>query len=224
MKKEVNSAERPKADKLKNIAVIVAHPDDETLWAGGTILNHYDWQVFVLSLCRGDDADRAPKFKLALKTLRAKGAMGCLDDGVQQTPLTPYEIQNTILNLLPAKVYDLVITHNPSGEYTYHRRHIEVSEAVINMWKTHQIRSKELWTFAYYDGEKKFYPRANKKAPIRIQLTLPIYDIKYEIINKIYGYPKEGWEACTTPSTEAFWSFKDPEEAVQWLEKGGVLE
>jgi len=24
----------------KTVAIIVAHPDDETLWAGGTILNH----------------------------------------------------------------------------------------------------------------------------------------------------------------------------------------
>ena len=37
----------------KKAAVIVAHPDDETLWAGGTIMmgRDYNWQI--ISLCRG---------------------------------------------------------------------------------------------------------------------------------------------------------------------------
>jgi LmbE family N-acetylglucosaminyl deacetylase len=46
----------------KAVAVIVAHPDDETLWAGGTILSHPSWQWFIVCLCRGSDKDRAPKF------------------------------------------------------------------------------------------------------------------------------------------------------------------
>ncbi len=209
--------------RLKKIAIIVAHPDDETLWAGGTILSHRDWQVYVLSICRGDDLDRAPKFKAALKILHAVGAMGHLDDGLTQSPLPEQDIQNTILTLLPPVMYDLIITHNPSGEYTFNRRHNEVSKAVITMWKKRKIKSNELWTFAYHDDNKKFYPRAIKKAPIKTQLTLPIYDIKYEIMNKIYGYSKNSWEVETTPSTEAFWTFKDPQKAIQWLEKGGVL-
>ena len=43
--------------KSKSVAVIVAHPDDETLWAGGTILNHPSWHWFVACLCRGNDQD-----------------------------------------------------------------------------------------------------------------------------------------------------------------------
>ena len=42
----------------KAVAVIVAHPDDETLWAGGTILSHPSWQWFIVCLCRGSDKDR----------------------------------------------------------------------------------------------------------------------------------------------------------------------
>ncbi|UZJ64417.1 PIG-L family deacetylase [Sphingobacterium sp. KU25419] len=157
--------------KIRKIAVIVAHPDDETLWAGGTILSHDDWQVYVVSLCRGNDIDRAPKFEAALKMLRAQGIMGCMDDGPHQTPLLEAEVQHTILQLLPPIVYDLVITHNPSGEYTYHRRHIEVSEAVIKLWKKHKIKSKELWTFAYHDGNQKFYPRATKEHQSKISFV-----------------------------------------------------
>ncbi|WP_313157670.1 PIG-L deacetylase family protein [Sphingobacterium multivorum] len=223
MKNVVPSVIADTASAKKKIAVIVAHPDDETLWAGGTILGHIDWQVYVISVCRGDDPDRAPKFNAALRVLRAEGAMGCLDDGVRQIPLSASEIQHTILALLPPLVYDLVITHNPSGEYTYHRRHVEVSEAVIKLWKKRKIKSKELWTFAYHDGNRQFYPRPNKTAPIKNQLDLAIYDIKYEIMNRVYGYPKDGWEVITTPSTEAFWSFTDTGKAMAWLFRGGVL-
>jgi hypothetical protein len=38
-----------------NAAVIVAHPDDETLWAGGMILTHPGYNWFVASLCRKSD-------------------------------------------------------------------------------------------------------------------------------------------------------------------------
>ena len=68
----------------KTVAIIVAHPDDEILWAGGTILTHPDCELFVVSLCRGNDNDRAPKFFKALKVLKAKGRIGVLDDGPEQ--------------------------------------------------------------------------------------------------------------------------------------------
>jgi LmbE family N-acetylglucosaminyl deacetylase len=31
----------------KSVAVIIAHPDDETLWAGGIILSHPSWLWFI---------------------------------------------------------------------------------------------------------------------------------------------------------------------------------
>jgi LmbE family N-acetylglucosaminyl deacetylase len=56
--------------KSKAVAVIVAHPDDETLWAGGTILSHPSWHWFIVCLCRGSDKDRAPRF---LRTMQVLG-------------------------------------------------------------------------------------------------------------------------------------------------------
>ena len=85
----------------KTVAIIVAHPDDETLWAGGTILNHPDWHCFILSLCRASDKNRAPKFYNALKILEAEGIMADLDDGPQQKPLDSYMVSSAILEGLP---------------------------------------------------------------------------------------------------------------------------
>ena len=69
-------------------AVVVAHPDDETLWCGGYILAHpeYDWRI--VTLCRASDPDRAPKFRRVLEQLGAVGDMADSDDGPDQVPHT----------------------------------------------------------------------------------------------------------------------------------------
>src|SRR6476660_2700855 len=98
-------------EESRTVAVIVAHPDDETLWAGGTILSQPTWHWFVATLCRASDRDRAPRFFQALKAFEADGKMSDLDDGPQQNPLTEHEIQKAILELLPQKHFDLIISH-----------------------------------------------------------------------------------------------------------------
>lgn len=103
-------------ENAKSVAVIVAHPDDETLWAGGTLLMHPSWKCFVACLCHGDDKDRAPKFAKVVKILKAEGAMGEIDDGPEQRPLDEKVFEETILKLLPTQHFDLIITHVVQGE------------------------------------------------------------------------------------------------------------
>ena len=189
---------------FKTVAVIVAHPDDETLWAGGTILNNPSWECFIISLCRKNDTDRAPKFYKVLKNLNAKGIMGDLDDGAEQTPLPEKEVEKAILDLLPQNHFDLIITHNPKGEYTKHLRHEEISKAVIMLWNKGIIISKELWTFAYEDGNKAYFPKAIKDASIYEILDQKIWLEKYRLITQTYGFDTHSWEAQTTPKEEAF--------------------
>jgi len=201
----------------KTVALIVAHPDDETLWAGGTILSHPSWQWFIICLCRGRDKDRAPKFYKALKVLKAEGMMGALDDEPEQKPLDEKEVQHAILDLLPPKHFDLVITHNPNGEYTRHLRHEEISRAVITLWHARKISAYELWTFAYEDGDKQYYPKPMPTASIHRELTNRIWLRKYSLITETYGFEKESFEAETTPKSEAFWQFINSYDAKKWL-------
>ncbi|MCX6220789.1 MAG: PIG-L family deacetylase [Bacteroidia bacterium] len=170
------------------MALIVAHPDDETLWAGGTILSHPAWNWVIVCLCRGSDIERASKFGNAVKILKAKGIMGDLDDGPQQKPLDDGEVENSIMELLPQKRYDLLITHNITGEYTRHLRHEEVSKAVIKLWQNGKINASELWTFAYEDGNKAYFPIAIEKASVFKQLPQNIWNKKYNIITETYGF------------------------------------
>ncbi|MDR3653709.1 MAG: PIG-L family deacetylase [Paludibacter sp.] len=201
----------------KSVAVIVAHPDDETLWAGGTILDHSmnDW--FIVCLCRADDKERAERFKNALIKLKAKGIMGNLDDGPDQHPLDEKEVEKEILKLLPKTHFDLILTHDSAGEYTKHLRHEEVNKAVVTLWHDEKITTNELWTFAYEDGNKEYFPKAIESANMFESLSEKTWLKKYKLITQTYGFGESSWEAETTPLAEAFWQFKSPHKAIKSL-------
>lgn len=196
------------SEEAKNVVLIVAHPDDETLWAGGTILSHPSWNCFIICVTRKRDKERATKFFKALKVFQSDGIMGDLDDGPEQKELNEIEIEQVIIDLLPPGHFDLVITHNPSGEYTRHKRHEEISMAVIRLWLNGKINSDLLWTFAYEDGNKGYNPRAIENATHFQRLVGDVWLKKYKIITETYGFEKKSWEARTTPHNEAFWQLK----------------
>ena len=204
-------------EKQKSVAVIVAHPDDETLWAGGTLLNHPEWRLYIASLCRGDDKDRAPKFFHVLDELGAEGNMANLDDSPILLPLDITEVKQYVIDLLPEATYDLVITHHPRGEYTRHLRHEETSQAVISLWQEGTLHTRELWCFAYEDGAREYYPRPVLTADIIHALDKEIWLNKYRLVTELYGFESTSWEAQTTPQTEAFWKFTSPNDAMQWF-------
>jgi LmbE family N-acetylglucosaminyl deacetylase len=203
-------------------AVVVAHPDDETLWCGGTILAHADWRWTVVSLCRATDPDRAPRFFRALDALGASGAMADLDDGPDQTLLDPDEVRETILSLLPEGRVDLVLSHSPLGEYTRHRRHEEVGRAVLALWSEKRIATAAVWAFAYDDAGGARLPTAVPHADLVEELAEPVWREKYRIITAVYGFGPESFEARATPRTEAFWCFDSPAAARRWMNEKGL--
>ena len=180
------------------------------------------WNWFIITLCRAHDKDRAPKFFQALKVLGAEGNMGNLDDGPEQKPLAENEVQETILQQLPRQHFDLIISHDPAGEYTRHLRHEEIGRAVITLWNAGKITAPELWTFAYEDGGKQYLPRPVKTADIYRILPERIWQRKYNIITATYGFDKDGFEAETTPLAESFWQFTNAIDAQQWLNNGAI--
>jgi len=200
-----------------NAAVIVAHPDDETLWAGGMILTHPNYNWFITALCRKSDPERSHKFLQALQSYRATGAIADLDDGPEQIPLPTETVKESILELLPDVSYDLILTHAPDGEYTYHQRHKEVSQAVIDLWLAGTIEAKELRLFAYEDAHGQRLPKAIENANCYLSYPRSILQEKYRIITEVYGFDRESWEARVTPQSEAFWCFDSPLFILSWL-------
>ena len=203
--------------RKKEVGVVVAHPDDESLWAGGTILLHHNWHCSVFSLCRASDPDRSPKFHRALEELGASGHMADLDDGPEQFPLDDEQVKQTIMTLIGKTEFDLILTHSPEGEYTRHLRHEETSRAVMDLWSADKIHTKELWLFAYNDRNRYNSPRVMRNAHLKCVLPKEIRKKKRHLIIKTYGFSPESWEANTILSVEAFWCFKTPREIHLWL-------
>ncbi len=200
----------------RSAVVIVAHPDDEVLWAGGFMLIHPDWDWHVVCTCRKSDPDRAPRFWRVMDALHCSGSIGDLDDGPEQHLLPAGEVEAEILHLLPSRSFDLILTHHPNGEYTRHIRHEEVSQAVIALWQSKVITAPELWVFAYTDHQKTHLPRAMRFANVNHVLPQEIWEKKYGLITRTYGFGTESFEALTTPKEEAFWILNEPGMVRPW--------
>lgn len=213
MQPEGLTTDRKKSANRKRVAVIVAHPDDEVLWCGGLLLSRPHWSPFVACLCRAGDPDRAPRFRRVIERLGAAGAMGDLDDGPTQEPVSAATLKALILSLLPEREYDLLVTHSPQGEYTRHRRHEETAEAVWSLWKDGRLKAKALWGFAYEDGGGAYLPRAEPDASLVLDLPASIWATKRELMREVYNYPEDSWEVRTTPRSEAFHRFEAPRAA-----------
>ncbi len=202
---------------IKTAAVIVAHPDDETLWAGGTILAHpqIDWTI--MTLCRKSDPHRAPKFFKVTEHLNARGFMADLDDSPDPKPLELTEVKTVILNTLSERSFDIILTHSPKGEYTSHRRHEGTSQAVFSLWNEGALKAKQLLLFAYEDGGGKYLPQPIEGADIVIKLAKNVWQRKKDIIINSYGFSPDSFEAKTVSKIEAFWLIEKSDDAKRFL-------
>jgi len=169
---------------------------------------HPQCEWTVITLCRKSDPDRSPKFFRALQQLNATGAMGDLDDGPQQSPLDERKTQDTIIELITTDEFDLIITHGLQGEYTRHLRHEETAKAVLTLWKSGKLSAATLWMFAYEDGGRKYLPRPVDDPDMLVKLPEEIWQKKYDIITKTYGFGPDSFEAKTVPRQEAFRCFR----------------
>jgi hypothetical protein len=141
--------------------------------------------------------------------------MADLDDGPDQAPLQIGLVQKTAAHLLAGTSYSLILTHGPDGEYTWHRRHAECCQAVIELWRSGRIDTGRLWLFAYEDGGRAYLPRVRDDADRRNVLTDQVWIEKRRLITDLYGFGPASWEAQTTPREEGFWCFDSAQAAIE---------
>ena len=110
---------------------------------------------------------------------------------------------------MPDKPFDLLITHDPAGEYTRHLRHEETGRAVIDLWYAGKISARESGRLPTRTVEKKYLPRPIKKASVYRELPARNLAEKISIITETYGFEKNSFEARNHPTAESFWQFSE---------------
>ena len=115
-----------------SILAVVAHPDDETLGAGGTIRKHVEQGITVDVLCMTGDETRNAEMKAACSILGVRNLyLSERDDFAIDSSLTN-EVIGAILQTQPR----IIITHSPED---YNRNHSECSKIVDQAveWASH---------------------------------------------------------------------------------------
>ena len=183
--------------------VVVAHPDDETIWMGGTILKFPNVRWTIFSLCRSSDADRAPKFKRVCEHYGVRSIISDLEDeGVMTIEESVPAIEKYILAKLPERQFDYVFTHGSNGEYG-HPRHIGVHRAMKELAQEQQLSFLKLLFFAYEaDAKKKMHN--HKASNFVVLLGDEELSKKSKMITELYGFQGDSFEAVSCLPSETF--------------------
>jgi hypothetical protein len=183
----------------REVLVIVAHPDDETIWMGGTLVSN-NWNVTIISLCRKHDKDRAGKFIKVCKEYKAQCFISDLEDD-NLDDVQKNEIIDRITHLINKRDYDYIFTHGENGEYG-HKRHVEVHYAVREMIKKNILSCKKIFFFAYSKRGREC--SAIKKSDRFIKLKRVYLNKKKSLIREFYGFNKNSFEEKSCKGVEAF--------------------
>ena len=185
-------------DNKKALAV-VAHPDDETIWMGGTIARNKKIAWTIFSLCRASDRDRAPKFKRVCEYYGAKRIIGDLDDeGKLSLEEAKQGAKKIILEKIDLNEFDYIFTHGANGEYG-HERHIAVRLAIDELIKEGKIKPETVFYFNYIKNKKDYLKPGNNN--IVSHLSGEELSKKKRIVAEMYGYSPDGIDVayCTNP-------------------------
>jgi len=194
----------------KKALAIVAHPDDETIWMGGTILMHPSVEWTIHCLTRSSDKDREPKFQ---RICRIYGARAIITDLEDEDNLSQEESVLIIKKLVIAKIkqekFDYLFTHGSNGEYG-HSHHVAAHIAVRELIKDRKLQSRKVYFFNYEKAKGKKQPSmvANRNSDYKLRLSESIFHIKKRLQAEIHGYTWNGIDnsLCTNP--EAFKIYK----------------
>lgn len=179
----------PKENRV-NALVAVAHPDDEIVFCGGTILTHPNWYWTIVTFTGIENSERIYQYRNAMEHLILSGvninkylSLGQIDSGNDLSELEFQKWQNAIqeLNLSP----DIVFTHNTKGEYG-HTHHKSANAIINNLFEN-------VWEFIC-PGAGNTQPQPVKDKVNKVALNVQTLSKKKEIFDQFYISEHYLWE------------------------------
>nr|AYQ72305.1 PIG-L family deacetylase [Cohnella candidum] len=156
-------------DKL----MIVAHPDDETIFGGAALLKEGNWKVICVT--NRNNRRRAKEFSRAMNALGADYEMWDYRDRRHGHFGPRHALYGRIRGILRKQPYRKIVTHGLSGEYG-HRQHKILSRIL------HKLVRRNLYTFGLSSNR---LPRPLLVKKIRV---LKKYKSQMYIIRKLKRY------------------------------------
>lgn len=188
--------------------MIVAHPDDETLWGGAHLL---EGDYLIVCLTHGSDAVRSAE----LRSIAAATGNACL---ILQYPDKTFgrrddwsnveeQIEQDITLILEDKSWESVVTHNKAGEYG-HIHHKMTHELVTEAYQHEQLQMP-LYCFGTYYSAKRLpefeaqLPRISEEDLQKKEALLQNYKSQERVVEHLsHMNPYENW-TLYDPAEEA---------------------
>lgn len=193
-----NTLLKQKGADSKNKLMIVAHPDDETLWGGGH-LSQGGW--FVVCLTNGNNSVRNNEYNNVLNYFGANGVILSYPDLTNGKKDNWKSVKSDMMKdlqvLLGYKDWSIIVTHNSAGEYG-HIHHKMTHKYTKNIAKQFKISSKLSFFGKYYDVGKvpeSLTSNLSENAVKRKKEALALYTSKQWSLNNLWYHmvPYEYW-------------------------------
>jgi LmbE family N-acetylglucosaminyl deacetylase len=129
--------------KNVNALVLVAHPDDETLFCGGTMLTYPSWNWTIICVTMKLKTQRPKEFAKAISLYRDSGVnimSSCTlgqKDVNRELNTEEYTAIKSLVKQSAGKP-DIVFTHNSAGDYghAYHKELNKIAGKLFtNIWE-----------------------------------------------------------------------------------------
>lgn len=133
--------------------MIVAHPDDETIWGGAHLLEE---NYVVVCITNGNSKNRRREFAKVMEESHSTGIMLTYPDKIRgkrnNWDTCRDKIQENVDQIISKKEWNTVVTHNPDGEYG-HIHHQMTSDIVTSTTQNLNLMDK-LYYFGKYVKKK----------------------------------------------------------------------
>ena len=177
--------------------MIVAHPDDETLWGGANLFKD---RYFVVCLTNGFNLKRANDFKKILKFTNNSGIILNYPDLQDYIRDDWSEVKTGILKdlskLLNYQYWDKIVTHGPDGT-TGHIHHKKTCNYVTTIAKQYNEYNNLYYFGKFYKKKKlpKDLPRISDEELSYKEKEINIYQSVIKTISKLWYHmlPYENW-------------------------------